>query len=143
MVLRPVASSTRASSPVAVSTTYRLPLPSRLAAAGVLKSRLMTVTAPLAGSIFATEFLNHSGPYSMPSGPTSKPLKPPRSLAISRGAFAPAGSSSHNASPRNTCDAYSLPLRRSKSSEFRPGRSLATMRIGALSLSRMRTMPIR
>ena len=104
-VLRPLASSTLQSSPVRVSTTHRLPLPSRLAAAGILNSLLITVMAPLAGSIFTTWPLNHSGPYNMPSGPTSKPLKPPMSFAIRRGAFTPATSSSQSASPRNTCEA--------------------------------------
>ena len=58
----PVSSATLDSSPVAVSITQTLPLPSRLAAAGVSKLALITLTAPLAGSTRATLRLNHSGP---------------------------------------------------------------------------------
>ena len=72
----------------------------------------------------------------MPSGPTSKPFSPPMSLAIWRGGFVPLVSISHSASPRKTWVAYSLPLRRSNASEFRPGRSLASTFMGAVSLSR-------
>ena len=61
-VLAPVSSATLDSSPAAVSTTHRLPLPSRLAAAGMSKLALITDTAPLDGSILTTLRLNHSGP---------------------------------------------------------------------------------
>ena len=61
-VLRPLASSTRTSSPLRVSITHRLPLPSRLAAAGIWKPSAITVSRPSAGSIFTTWPLNHSGP---------------------------------------------------------------------------------
>ena len=58
----PVSSATLASSPVAVSITHTLPLPSRLAAAGVSKLALITLTEPSFGSTRATLRLNHSGP---------------------------------------------------------------------------------
>ena len=90
--LAPVFGSTRTNWPSAVSTTKRLPLESKLTAAGILKPSATTESSALSTSTLATCPLNHSGPYSMSSVPNSKPLRPPIFSMILRGGFTPSTS---------------------------------------------------
>ena len=86
-------------------------------------------TAPLSTSTRATSPRNQRGPYSLPSGPQSMPLRPqpgPSSSLMSRGSATPSGSISKRWSSRKHCDTNSRP-----SSEnvigFAPGPGAPTM----------------
>src|SRR6266567_793525 len=87
--LAPLFGSTRTNWPSAVSTTQRLPLESKLTAAGTLNPSATTESSALSTSTLATWPLNLSGPYSKSSGPNSKPLRPPIFSMILRGGFTP------------------------------------------------------
>ena len=98
--------------PSAVSKTCNTPLELNLTAAGTFRPFTTTFISPVSTLRLTTSFLNHLGPYSLPSGPQSIPLSPqfgPKSFFMLLGSFIPKGSTSYNPSPKKHCATNNLP----------------------------------